>query len=457
MRTLDSLNILQVNSVDVGGGSARVAAALHHAYRKRGHNAWLTVGHKLGGDSHTLPIGHDLAASRWRRPFWRAESIVAQRRFRAFRWLRYALLMAADPRRVADWYQGYEDFRYPGTARLLDSTGPAIDMLHFHNLHGRYFDLRQLPRLTAMAPSILSLHDAWLLSGHCAHSLDCERWRQGCGHCPDLSLYPAVLRDATAENWQRKQEIYERSRYHVISPCQWLADRVIDSPLAAGLLGIRVIPHGVDLSRFQPGNLSLARRQLALPQNEQIILMVANGMRRNPWKGFQVAHQAFSTLSGQGRQKPLLVLVIGDSAAEEKLGNVTIRYVPFLRDQASLARYYQAADLFLSASIAEVSPLSIMEALASGTPVVATAVGGVPEQITSWPLAAADSANGILVPSGDSAAMADAMTRLLDDELLRQALGRNALQRARAEFDFDVQVERYLAYYREIIDAYKRG
>jgi glycosyltransferase involved in cell wall biosynthesis len=453
----DLLNILQVNGTDIGGGAAGIARALHHAYRTIGHRSWLVVGHKLSNDPHTLPIRHDLASSWWQRPFWRGENKVTRSRNQAFRRLRHALLLATDPRRVADWYHGYEDFHYPGTARLLDLRESAIDILHFHNLHGRYFDLRQLPPLTAMVPSLLSLHDTWLFSGHCSYSLDCERWREGCGNCPDLSLYPAILRDATAENWQRKQEIYAQSRYHVISPCQWLVDRVVDSPLQAGLLSARVIPHGIDLSRFRPGDRSAARRELGLPETEQIVLMVANNMRHNPWKGFRTAKRAFARLSAQKRQMPLLVLVIGDSAAEEKLEGLTIRYIPYERDQTTMARYYQAADLFLSTSRAEVWGLAITEAMACGLSVVATAVGGTPEQINSWPHAAADIANGILVPSGDSAAMAAAVTRLLEDKVLRQALGGNALQRARAEFDFDVQVERYLAYYREIIDAQKSG
>jgi hypothetical protein len=54
---------------------------------------------------------------------------------------------------------------------------------------------------------MLTLHDAWLLSGHCAHSFDCQRWKTGCGECPDLDVYPASPRDATACNWRRKREI----------------------------------------------------------------------------------------------------------------------------------------------------------------------------------------------------------------------------------------------------------
>ena len=50
-------------------------------------------------------------------------------------------------------------------------------------------------------PVALTLHDEWLLTGHCAYTLGCERWRIGCGRCPDLTIYPAIRRDSTAENF----------------------------------------------------------------------------------------------------------------------------------------------------------------------------------------------------------------------------------------------------------------
>src|SRR5207249_2562667 len=128
----------------------------------------------------------------------------------------------ADPAARIDYHLGREDFRFPGTRELLSLTPEPPDVFHAHNLHGGYFDLRLLPALSRRSPFVLTLHDAWLLSGHCAHSLDCERWLGGCGACPDLSLYPAVKRDATAQNWQQKRRIYADARLHVATPSRWL-------------------------------------------------------------------------------------------------------------------------------------------------------------------------------------------------------------------------------------------
>jgi hypothetical protein len=83
---------------------------------------------------------------------------------------------------------GLEDFDHPSTWDLLSLTRGEPSIVHLHNLHGDYFDLRYLPTLSRQVPCVVSMHDAWLLSGHCAHSLDCDRWLRGCGKCPYLTL-----------------------------------------------------------------------------------------------------------------------------------------------------------------------------------------------------------------------------------------------------------------------------
>src|SRR5204862_2786030 len=108
-------------------------------------------------------------------------------------------------------------------------------------------------------PLVLTLHDGWLLSGHCAHSLDCERWTIGCGHCPDLTLDPAIRRDATAYNWRRKHELFKNSRLYIATPSRWLMQKVERSMLATYVLGARIIPNGVDLPIFHPADQQAAR------------------------------------------------------------------------------------------------------------------------------------------------------------------------------------------------------
>ena len=109
---------------------------------------------------------------------------------------------------------GREPMYYPATKNLTFSKEISPDIIHLSNLHGKYFDLRQIPKISSKIPTVLRLSDMWMFTGHCAHSLECELWKNGCGHCPDLTLYPSLLRDGTKSNHALKEE-YIKSRSYI--------------------------------------------------------------------------------------------------------------------------------------------------------------------------------------------------------------------------------------------------
>jgi glycosyltransferase involved in cell wall biosynthesis len=355
------------------------------------------------------------------------------------------------PRRSFEVWRGHEDFSFPATWRLLDLLPERVDVLHCHNLHGGYFDLRALAWLSGQVPLVLTLEDAWLFSGHCAHSFNCDRWQTGCGQCPDLTIGPAIRRDATAYNWQRKRAIYGRSRVYVATPSQWLMRRAEQSILAPAITEGRVIPHGVDLSIFCPADKPSVRAMLGLPSEAKIILFTANGVRRNIWKDYETMRAAIALAAERLHRQNLLFLALGDNSPAERIGRVEVRFVPYQTDSRVVARYCQAADVYVHAAKAEAWGLAITEALACGTPVVATAVGGIPEQVRALGASNASQATGVLVNLGDAEGMAAALDRLLSNDMLRHRLSENAAKDARTHFGRDRQAEAYLAWYHAIL------
>lgn len=231
-----SLRIVQVSTGDQIGGAETSAYNLFNAYRERGHVSRLVVGFKAVDDPDVirLPYADPTRQSRWASIWLRlaAPLEAARNRVRGTVHLYGLVRRVAEPRVLAERWTGLEDFNYPGSWRLFDVVPERPDVVHCHNLHGGYFDLRALPWLSQQVPLILNLHDAWPLSGHCAHSFECERWRTGCGQCPDLTIYPAIPRDATAENWRRKRDIYAQSRLYITTPSRWLMDTG-SAPVAA--------------------------------------------------------------------------------------------------------------------------------------------------------------------------------------------------------------------------------
>jgi glycosyltransferase involved in cell wall biosynthesis len=459
----EKLCILQVNTNEISGGAQRVALNLFRSYRSRGHDSWLVVGHRSGSDPDVLTLPHALRQKGWSRFWWwlheRCQSFDGNGRVSRL------IQLAAEPRAIMDYYRGVENFHYPGAWHVLDMAPRFPDILHCHNLHGGYFDLRALSWLSHRLPTVITLHDAWLLSGHCAHSLDCERWRIGCGQCPDLSIYPTVRRDATAFNWQRKLEIYQKSRLYIATPSRWLMQKVEESMLGVAVTEAKVIPNGVDLAVYHPNvDRSAVRVSLGLPQDGKILLFAANGVRANIWKDFQTLRSAISRVAASKPDQRLLFVALGENGSAERIGRAEIHFIPYQSTPEAVARYYQAADIYIHAARADTFPNTVLEALACGTPVIATAVGGIPEQVRGLRRAEDDSANsygpdqatGFLVSPGKAEELAACIEELLGDDVLRRSLSTNAATDARQRFDLERQVDAYLGWYQEIRQDFDR-
>jgi glycosyltransferase involved in cell wall biosynthesis len=142
------------------------------------------------------------------------------------------------------------------------------------------------------------------------------------------------------------------------------------------------------------------------------------------------------------------------------MGRITIRFAGYETEEARVAAFYQAADIYVHAARVggENHSLAVLEALACGLPVIATQVGGIPEQVNSLPSFGAakptrrDGATGILTPPGDPRALANAVTFLFENDSLLPALSSNAAQDARSRFDLKAQADAYLDWYGEIVE-----
>jgi glycosyltransferase involved in cell wall biosynthesis len=439
------VQILLVGTLENGGGAAAVSDALHRGYRARGHVAWRAVGQKTSADPTVFQIPDDDRAG-FRATGYTAiqnqlRRLAGQHPGQGWGLLRRSLRRVTHPVVWRQEQQGIEDFEFPGSHHLLDHLPAPPDVVHCHNLHGGFFDLRALPEISRRVPTVLTLHDAWMLSGHCAHSLGCDRWKTGCGSCPDLLLYPAVRRDATAENWQRKRDVYSRSRLYIASPSRWLADRVEQSMLKPAVAGLRVIPNGVDLSVFRPADKKAVRAQLGLPADAVIVLLTA-GSHYSVWKDRRTMNHAMAAIIERTRGREVIFLALEDPGGPAFSKAPDVRFAGYQSKPADLARFHQAADIYVHAARADTFPTAVLEALACGTPVVATRVGGIPEQIIP-------ATTGILVEPEDAAAMANGVVTLIEQGAMRRAMGEQAAHDAARRFDERRQIDDYLDWYRD--------
>jgi glycosyltransferase involved in cell wall biosynthesis len=439
------MRILQVSTSDVSGGAERSARNLADAYRLRGHDSWLAVGRRRGSDPDVFELPNDEA----RNIVVRAIDKVRRahepsiRRVRGAGRLLTAARTLAEPQRALRTALGQEDFAFPATHRLLELPPARPEIVHIHNLHGDYFDLRALPALSRSVPTVLNVRDGWLMSGHCAFGLDCERWKSGCGSCPDLTLFPAIRRDASAFNWQRKRELLLASRLYVTTPSAWMMNRVLESIIAPAAIQTRVIPNGVDTRMFKPGDGAAARAVLGLSQEARVLLIAANGLRHNVWKDYATLRGALERLGAREWPWPVVVLAVGDVAPDERIGSIELRFKPFLGDSEALAGCYRAADLYLHAARVESFGNVLLEARACGVPIVTTATGGIPEQVPEG--------TGVLVETGNAAELAQAVEGLLHDDARRAGIAAAGLRHVNEHYTLDLQADRFLAWYQELV------
>jgi len=219
---------------------------------------------------------------------------------------------------------------------------------------------------------------------------------------------------------------------------------------------IKVIPPGVDLRLFRPLPKVTAKGFLNVPEEFCLILFVG---RIEPVKGIATLFEAIAILKGRKAvcPKKLYVAIIGGDPREtnkemrrltEKRRELGIEdVVTFLgaRNQDTLPYYYSAADVVVMPSRYESFGLAALEAMACGTPVVASRVGGLAFLVQ-------DGVTGFHFPEGDATALAEKLELLLGDENLREEMGQKALERAR-QYSWPRIATKIISLYRELSPA----
>jgi len=443
-RALD-MRIVQVSTADVGGGAERIAADLHRGSLRRGLDSVLAVGFRFDSIERTLVIPNDERRGAWARAVLRlapTPSSAFGRFGRLSAVARTAVKAVAEPVRALTRLRGLDDFDYPGTSELPAIGGTPADILHLHNLHGGYFDLRCLPALSHALPVVLTAHDVWLASGHCAYAVGCDRWLTGCGDCPNLAAPPSVLRDRTKENVRARARIFEQSRIHLVGPSNWVLDQLQRSVFASAIASAHHISNGVDQRVFTPGDQGAARQRLGLPPDALIIVFSSPG-GSNPYKDPGSVLRALPKISEGLRPRRVLFLSVGGAPAGTVPPGVDLVGVPYTPDPARVADHLKAADIAVHMAHAENQPLAILEALSCGLPVVASDVGGIHETIE-------DGVTGVLVGRGDHDALARAVVALSENAALRTEMGRAAASIATRRFGIERMVDEYLSLYQTL-------
>ncbi|MCX7935010.1 MAG: glycosyltransferase, partial [Planctomycetota bacterium] len=286
-------SILLLSPADRGGGAEQIACDLHLAFLAKGIASHLAVGEKKGDTPATIVLDDRPFWSRWRAFWWqRAKRFPAwnQTGPRGKRLLGILCRTLGQPRWLAKPLFFSDDFDHPASQRLLASLPSLPDIIHAHNLRDHFFDFRLLAVWSEIRPLALTLHDARLFSGICTHPLDCQTFRTCCSPCPLPMAAGWLRRWGIRRMMRRRQRIFSSCRLHVAAPAQYLLHLAEHSIMQPAIKTSRLIPNGVDIAIFQPGDRLAARSALGLAADDFILLFVAANAVHNTAKAVSYTH-----------------------------------------------------------------------------------------------------------------------------------------------------------------------
>lgn len=394
------MNILQIGTIDNRGGAARISYGLKEKLQQLGHLCNMFVSKKYSND----PNVHVIKTPIYKKIFCR--------------------LLGTD----IDFWE--TDFI------LKTEEFKKADVVHCHNLHGYYFNLKTLQKISQQKPLIWTLHDMWAITPYCHHTF-ADLSEEGFFPCSGLETYPKLAWHNRPYLCRKKMKIYNNSKLQIVTPSNWLKKKVEKSILAKH--PITLIQNGVDTQIFHKHNQAKARKDLQLPVGKKIIMFLADGGKINPWKDWGSMEKIIAHYK---KNKNILFLCIGGN---KNINNSNVRELKYVLDDHLLSKFYSASDLFILSSKAENSPLTILEAMACGTPIVSFNLGGINEMIVH-------KVNGYLADHKNAESLIHGIEYLFSlnqDDL--QKIFNDSIKKVKTSFSLDIMVSGYLKLYEQAL------
>lgn len=312
------------------------------------------------------------------------------------------------------------------------------DVVHLHNLHSNYINLKMLLNYLAKKdiPTVITLHDCWFYTGKCTYYTvdNCYKWQTGCGGCPRLKQdNPSWFFDRTPIMLQDKKDwLRQIPRLAVVGVSDWITDEARKSFLSSAKVLTRIY-NWIDLDVFKPVDGSTVRQKLGIT-DKYVILGVASGWSNR--KGLD----KFIELSNIIPPEMMIVLVGGLSSNINFPDNII--HIPETHNAAELAEYYSIADVYVHLSPEETFGKVIAEALSCGTPAIVFNSTACPEVVGDE--------CGIILNEYHTSAVLKAILTI--SEKGKSFYSTKAVNRVRQKFNATLIIEEFTALYKQMIN-----
>ena len=316
-----------------------------------------------------------------------------------------------------------------------------IYVIHLHWVNQGFLSLKDIRRIIDSGkPIVWTMHDQWPFTGICHYSGECTKYQTECHHCP-LLLHGGGTHDLSAKVFRRKQQMLRGAHIIFVACSRWLEGLARQSTLLVGQ-EVTSIPNTINANIFHPAEQVKVRLQCNLPIDKKLLLF-GSLKATDPRKGIDYLMEACRILK---EKHPDLatrigIVVVGNRADQIRaLFPFPVYAIDYVSDEKQMARLYNAVDAYVTPSLEDNLPNTIVEALSCGVPCVGFNVGGIPEMIDHRK-------NGYLAEARNAEDLAEGI-RFILETASREELSAHAVHSALANYGETNVASKYIAVYK---------
>ena len=335
------------------------------------------------------------------------------------------------------------DIANTGTDITVLPEFQAADIIHLHWINQGMLSLNDIRKiLLSGKPVVWTMHDMWPCTGICHHARECDKFHQECHHCPYI-YKGGGKKDLSNQVFKKKKEIYQLAPVTFVTCSRWLKERAGQSALLKGHT-IVDIPNPISTGLFKPQNALAARNKMELPTDKKLILFGSVKVT-DKRKGIDYFIESCKLLAEKypEMKEELGVVVYGKNSEYLKpLIPFQVYALDYISNEKDLVNIYNAVDLYVTPSLEENLPTTIMEAMACGVPCVGFNVGGIPEMIDHLH-------NGYVAEYRSAEDLANGIIWTLSESEY-QSLSEEACRKAVSNYSESIVAKKYIDIYNKI-------
>lgn len=326
----------------------------------------------------------------------------------------------------------------------MDLSGHPLvkdaDIIHLHWINQGFLSLKDIEELVKLnKPIVWTMHDMWPCTGICHHARDCEKFQMICESCFFLK---SKGKDLSTSVFDKKLSLYKEANITFVGCSRWLSGKAKKSYLLRDKT-VLSIPNPIDTEVYHPMDQDMTRELLGLPSGKRLLLFGALNVT-DKRKGIDYLIEALRKIEKQDVE-----LVVFGQAKDDIRGlfPVPIHSMGYLSDESKIVALYNAVDMFITSSLEDNLPNTIMESMACGTPCVGFEIGGIPEMIDH-------KINGYVASYKDASDLANGIRWVLEHED-QQALSDACVKKVQENYTEEVVAKQYMALYKRLLHQKK--